>query len=485
MCRSLIRLLLSVRCGCVGTMWISLFLVGTTVRAAERPNVVLVLLDDMGYGDPGCYNGDSKCRTPHIDSLARDGLRMTDAHSSGAWCTPSRLGLLTGMHPFRSPLRWQTEPVIPESHMTVPEMLRQAGYRTAMVGKWHLGFVDADAYSSDQPLRGGPVDRGFDSYYGIPASLDIPPYFYIRNDSMLGELTARVAASDSPGWSPIQGAFWRAGRATPEFRHEEVLDELAESAVAEIERLSMDTAPFFLYVPFTGPHTPWLPAERFAGAGEADLYSEFVAHVDDAVGRVLAALQSAAVAEDTLVILASDNGPVWYEKDEVRFGHRSTGPWRGMKGDFWEGGHRVPFLIRWPGKVRSGTSSGQLIDFVDVLPTLAEILEIESDGTGPIDGISFASAIRGEAIESESLRPRVQHHSGKVLREGPWKLIDALGSGGFTDPRSTTPQPGGAQGQLYNLEEDPGEQNNLWLDHPERVERMLSDLARLTDRPRD
>ena len=342
-----------------------------------RPHVVIILVDDMGYGDPGCYNPASKIATPHIDSLARDGMRFTDAHAPGPLCHMSRYGLLTGRYPFRTDVKpWRTQPLIAENQTTIASLLKQQGYRTAMVGKWHLGFAEA---GYDRPLRGGPIDVGFDSFFGIRASTDIPPYFYIRGDRAVQPPTKKIAANQSEGWSRIQGAFWRAGLIAPNLELADVLPRFTEEAIAVVkdyaagERTARTQEPLFLYLAYPAPHTPWLPTSEFAGKSKAGMYGDFAEMVDAMVGRVLSTLDEAQMSEETLLILTSDNGPVWYDADVERLGHDSAGGLRGMKADAWEAGHRMPFLVRWPGKVAPGSTSNQTVCFTDLMATLATI----------------------------------------------------------------------------------------------------------------
>ena len=443
---------------------------------AESPDVLLILADDMGYGDPHCYNPDSQCLTPNIDRLAVEGRMFTDAHAAGGVCVPSRYGLMTGRYPFRARLDWRKEGVIPDGRQTIASLLADEGYATAMVGKWHLGFDGGPGYDFAAQMPGGPVDRGFDSYFGMPHSLDITPYYYIRDRHAVAAPSLQIEASASEGWSSIQGAFWRAGGIAPGFKHDEVLDNFADEAVEYlISRSSRTEQPFFLYVPLTAPHTPWLPAERFHGSGGAGMYSEFVAHVDEVVGRILTALDEEGLTDDTLVIFSSDNGPVWNDVDEQRYEHHSAGPFRGMKGDAWEGGHRVPFLVRWPGRVPPGTTSDQTLGFVDLLATFAALTGTDLADDAGEDSVNMLPAFTGESRQPlrESL---VLHHSGSTIRRGPWKLINHLGSGGFSQPRRSEPQPDGPRGQLYNLETDPGESTNLWREHPELVEQLTAEL---------
>jgi arylsulfatase A-like enzyme len=439
-------------------------------------------VDDLGYGDLGCYNPDSKIPTPNIDRLAREGMRFTDAHSPGAVCHPSRYGLLTGCYPFRTDVSvWPRQPVIREGRMTLASLLHSKGYRTAMVGKWHLGFQE-NGY--DKPLPGGPVDRGFETFFGIRASTDIPPYFYIRGNRAVAPPTERIAANRSEGWSPIQGAFWRAGGIAPGLELKDVLPRFTEEAMRVIvdhNRTEHDR-PLLLYLAYPSPHTPWLPAPEFAGRSRAGLYGDFVTMVDAMTGRVLDALEAGAMGDETLVIFASDNGPVWYDRDVERFGHDSAGGLRGMKGDAWEGGHRMPFIVRWPGHVKRGSLSRQTICYTDLLATVAAILDVELPEDAGEDSFDLLPVLLGRQPEEEPIRGPVAVPSVRgllTLRSGPWKLIEGLGSGGFSTPHKVDPSPDGPRGQLYNLVEDPAETNNLWLKYPAIVARLQQELARI------
>lgn len=486
-CRWLFRivsLLLAVGAICCPPIW------------AAPPNIVIVLADDMGYGDAGCYNPDSQCPTPNIDHLAAAGLRYTDAHAAGAWCTPSRYGLLTGRYAFRTSLAWQKQPVIAADVSTVANTLAGAGYRTAMVGKWHLGFVDGTQVDYSADLAGGPCDRGFDSFFGLPASLDIPDFYWIRDRRATQPPSVRIADNNSEGWSSIQGAFWRGGLRGDDFVMEEVLDRLGAEAEQQVKQLAGQDQPFFLYVPLTSPHTPWLPGAEYASADGAGMYSQFVNHTDAIVGRILAALDQAQVAEQTLVIFTSDNGPVWYDSDTQRFGHDSMGGWRGMKGDVWEAGHRVPFIVRWPGQIEAGRVSDHLLSFVDVHATLADLAGVPEPASA-VDSLSFLSDWRGEALQP----PRTElvcFQSPIAIRSGRWKLITQPGSAGFLshhpergsaflqrDELNPTADPDGPtpDGQLYDLAADPAESNNVWSQHPDVVARLKSRLQDFAPQP--
>ncbi|MCH2200489.1 MAG: arylsulfatase [Fuerstiella sp.] len=455
---------------------------------ADAPNIVLIVVDDMGYGDPGCFNSRSKIATPHIDSLAADGMRFTDAHASGPLCHMSRYGLLTGRYPFRTDVRpWRQRPLIDSDQITISSLARSAGYQTAMVGKWHLGFQE-NGY--DRPLPGGPVDRGFDSYFGIRASTDIPPYFYIRGDRAVETPSLHIRANNSKGWSPIQGAFWRGGGIAPNLKLKDVLPRFTDEAVQLIEHYSatdrMSRNPLMLYLAYPAPHTPWLPSDEFVGKSGAGMYGDFMMMVDAQVGRILNTLYEADLQQNTMVIFTSDNGPTWYESDEARFGHDSAGGLRGMKSDAWEGGHRVPFIVRWPGTAATGTTTDRLICFTDLLATFADIFNVELSKPATADSFSFLPVLQGRTATPKAQRRSFVMQAGSVssmmtIRSGDWKLITGLGSGGFSAPRHIEPGPNDPKGQLYNLADDLAEQHNLYSQLPEIVARLEDELTRVME----
>jgi arylsulfatase A-like enzyme len=365
---------------------------------------------------------------------------------------------------------------IAPDQVTIASLLQRCGYATAMVGKWHLGFDGGPDYDWTQPMPGGPVDCGFDEYFGIPASLDIPPYYYIRDRHAVAPPSGRIEKRNTPGWTNIQGEFWRAGGLAPGFVHAEVLPRFEEEAVAFLDRRgeAKDGKPFFLYLASPAPHTPWLPTEEFAGKSAVDMYGDFVMQVDHVVGRVLEALDRNGMAENTLVIFSSDNGPVWYPQDVAKFEHRSVGPLRGMKSDSWEGGHRMPFVARWPGRVKPGAVNGQTICFTDMLATFAAIVGESLPESATRDSTSILPLLEGE---DRPVREFTVLSQGRVLRSGRWKLINHLGSGGFSKPRRRPAKPGGPEGQLYDMREDPAETTNLWLRRPGVVARLKDLLA--------
>ena len=466
-----------------------LFVVLPTCAAAQHPNVVFILADDMGYGDLKAFNPDSRISTPNLDKLASAGMRFTDAHSGGSTCKPSRYALMTGRFAARKKNFNDETPIIDEGRSTVAGMLRSNGYRTAMVGKWHLGFDrlvknngpgrQAADFDYSKPLTGGPVDRGFNSFFGMHASLDIPPYFYIKNRAATMPATNMVDNSTSvggaEGWNNIQGEFWRAGHVAADFQHAEVTSRFANEACNVIE--SHDgKKPLFLYLALPSPHTPWLPAEQFVGKSGAGMYGDFVMTVDSVVGQVLTSLDKAGLGDDTLVMFSSDNGPVWYQKDIDKFGHKSVGPLRGVKASAWEGGHRVPFIARWPDHIKPGTTNNRTIAFADVFATLAE-------------AAGQTSFNNGTAEDSESFLPTLLHpekkqpprsailHNDKVIRDGDWKLINTKGGRGFGADRKRK-----YDIALYNLKDDLSETNNLASKMPEKTNALKVKLKQILNR---
>ena len=455
------------------------------LSSPRRVNILFILADDLGYGDPACFNPQSKICTPNIDRLAREGVRFTDAHAPGSTCIPSRYGLLTGRYPFRAPhLTPAKGPLIEAGRVTLATVLRDQGYATAMVGKWHLGFDGGDKFVADKPLRGGPSDHGFDYFFGQHASLDIPPYFFIENDRCVnGGPTEHIDAHKSPDWSPIQGAFWRKGDIAPGFKHKEVMPTYTRKATEYLQQRgrASDGKPFFFYLAFPSPHTPWLPTESFHGKSACGLYGDWVAQLDGAVGDVLEALDRAGLAGNTLVFLTSDNGPVWYSENKEKYGHSAVGALRGMKGDAWEGGHRMPFIARWPGKISAGSTNNETICFTDMLATFAAIAGAQIPAGAGDDSCNILPALLNEphAVPLRAATVFGSNADNLSIRQNDWKFIPFLGSGGFSKPAKVKPGPGEPTGQLYNLAEDVGETRNLFAEQPERVKTMRELLEKL------
>lgn len=455
---------------------------------ARLPNIVVILADDLGYGDLGCYNPDSKIPTPNLDRLAGQGVRFTDMHSPSAVCTPTRYGLLTGRYCWRTSLKQgvlngYSPNLIEPGRATVASMLKSRGYFTACIGKWHLGLGDQAMTDFRRALHPGPNDHGFDYFFGIPASLDMPPYLYVENDQAVEQATAETPGS---GGGQTKGRFWRPGAIAPSLKIEEVLPTLTRRSVELIGKRASGAQPFFLYFPMTGPHTPWVPTSAYQGRSRAGEYGDFVTQVDDSVAQVLQALDRSGAAANTLVVFASDNGAYWSQADIAATGHRSNAQWRGMKADVYEGGHRVPFIARWPGHIRPASTGAELACLTDLFATTADIVQAPLPSAAAEDSFNLRPALEGKRL-TKPIREAAVLHSMQgvfVVRQGDWKLILGRGSGGFTQPASITPGPGEPAGELYNLREDPGETRNLYQDQTGRVGRLTALLAAYRERGR-
>ncbi len=459
--------------------------------SAASPNIVYILADDMGYGDPAYAGG--KIPTPNLDRLAKEGMRFTDAHTSSAVCTPTRYGILTGRYNWRSPLKksvlWGlSDPLIPESRQTVASMLRDAGYGTSVIGKWHLGLkwakLDTPRKAREGPTKGdgwgidfekkaegGPIALGFSEDFLYPASLDMPPYVYLRNDVPTGIPTV-TRAFKQPN---------RPGPATADFEAENVLTDLAREAREFISRESEKKEnAFFLYMPLTSPHTPLVPAERWQGKSGMGDYADFMMETDWVVGEVLAELDARGVAGETLVIFTSDNGcsPMANIPKLAKQGHKANGSLRGHKADIFEGGHRVPFLVRWPGTVKPGSQCAATVCTTDLFATAAEIIGKEVPADAAEDSFSMLPLLKGE---EGFARTYTIHHSingSFAIRQGKWKLSLCPGSGGWSDPKPGKATKRMYPVQLYDMEADLGETNNLAEKETERVKEMADLLAK-------
>jgi len=464
------------------------------------PNIIVILADDLGYGDLSCLNAESRLRTVNIDRLARGGMVFTDAHSGSAVCTPTRYGLLTGRYAWRSRLKqgvlWgYSRSLIPPERLTLASMLKTRGYTTACVGKWHLGLnwqrrggrvpEDDDRERGDnidlaRPVELGPIDLGFDRFFGIPASLDMPPYVYIRNDRVTA-LPDRETGNDD-----VQG-FWRQGPTGADFDHHQVLARLTDEAVSFIEGRGQN--PFFLYFALTAPHTPILPGTRFRGRSGTNPYGDFVLEVDHSVGRILDTLSRLDIERETLVLFTSDNGcsPRADFPALRALGHFPSYVYRGHKADIFEGGHRIPFILRWPERVAAGGECTETICLTDLFATFAALAGAAVPDDAGEDSFDLSPAILGRP-DPPPIRPAVVHHSingSFAIREGRWKLELCPGSGGWSPPRPGSEEIAGLpRYQLYDLEADAGERVNLVERHPGMVERLRRRLADIVQRGR-
>ncbi|MGS2722613.1 sulfatase family protein [Porticoccus sp. GXU_MW_L64] len=458
-------------------------------KTSQRPNIIVILADDMGYGDIAAYNPASKVPTPNLNKLAAEGMRFTDAHSPSSVCTPTRYSLLTGRYAWRTRLKkgvlnGSSRLLIDPQRETLASLLKDAGYHTATIGKWHIGLGDPKPdYKNPDGLRPGVNEVGFDYFFGISASLDMPPYVYIENGSTSSPLTGNTIDAEQQRRRGGKG-FWRAGEIGDDFVHQEVLPVLTEKAVEYVHSRSSDTndSPFFLYFPLPAPHTPWLPTQPFQGVSGAGHYGDFAAQVDDTVGQLMRALEQAGIDDNTLVIFTSDNGAHWLPSDIKQYGHLANGDLRGQKADIHEGGHRVPFIARWHSRIPAETVSHQPLTLADLMATFARITGQPLEQEAGADSFDLANVFLGTAEQVE--RGPMIHHALNglfAIREGDWKLVEGLGSGGFTQPRTVEPGEGEAPYQLYNLAQDPSEQNNLAAEHPDVVERLVKALDRIRD----
>ncbi|MDO6736285.1 arylsulfatase [Wenyingzhuangia sp. 2_MG-2023] len=446
------------------------------------PNVIYILTDDLGYGDVKYLNPDGKIDTPQMDHLASQGMIFTDAHTSSSVCTPSRYSIITGRYNWRTKLQkgvlWGfSPPLIENNRLTVANFLQNQGYHTACFGKWHLGMdlpfngTPAVGRYPKKPnvnwkgtIKNGPTDRGFDTFYGISASLDMPPYIYIQDDKFIGECEMTLSGK-------------KLSPKNPEFKAVDVLSKIGEKTIDYIKNYKGDK-PFFTYVAFTSPHTPILPSKEWVGKSELGKYGDFVMQTDDVIGKIVNAVDEMGLTENTIIIVTSDNGCSKHAgiSDMIQKGHYPSGKFRGSKADLWEGGHRVPFIVRWPKEVTAGTKSNETICLTDFFSTMSEITKQNIPNGFAEDSYSFLPALKGKKIISN--RKGIIHHSVSghfAYRQGKWKLLLAKGSGGWSSPRENEAKTA-PKVQLYNLENDPGETTNLYKKHPEIVEKLLEQL---------
>ncbi len=479
-----------------------LVVLGAVVARAGpgRPNVVLIFADDMGYGDVSAYDPASKIKTPNIDRLVSQGMKFTDAHSSSGVCTPSRYALLTGRYSWRTPLKKGvlggfSPPLLEKDRMTFGHVFKQKGYATACVGKWHLGMNwaggargsksysmrnDSTGVDFAKPIERTATSNGFDYYFGIAASLDMPPYVFIENDHVTAQPTSSLKQEDKGG---------RQGPAVPGWRHKHVMPTFADKVIAWIGKNSQK--PFFVYMPLNSPHTPHAPSDAFRGKSGMDTYGDFMVEVDHTVGRVMEAIEKRGLSENTLFIVTSDNGPETNMfARRAKFGHDSSSHFLGAKRDNWEGGHRVPFVTRWPGVIKPGSTSDSPFCLVDLIATFAAIVSVDLPADQAVDSVSILPLMLGRDASYREDHAIIHHSSsGKfAIRRGDWKLLLHSGSGGngygggkrsrryvnSIEQRSFKTGPR----QLYDMKADPDETRNLADKHPEIVKELTALAAR-------
>lgn len=475
------------------SVWIAASSSADSVATTARPNIVFILADDLGYGDVSALNPHGKIKTPRLDQLAAQGMTFSEAHSTAAVCTPSRYSIMTGRYNWRSTLKSGVlggfgKPLIEPGRLTVAELLKQHGYQTACFGKWHLGLDwerRAAAPDNDQtdegaridftkPIKRGPTTLGFDYFFGISASLDMPPYVFIENDRVTDLPTiseGRLVGAD--------GEKTRVGPQVPGFEAVDVLPTLTRKAISFIDQQSTNgpgQKPFFLYLPLPSPHTPTAPTKEWLGKSGLSEYADFVMQTDDSIGQILAALDRNNIASNTVVIFTSDNGCApasgfQYLQDH---GHDPSAGRRGHKADIFDGGHRIPLLVRWPARVAAGSKSDAFICLGDFMATCAELLNAKLPDNAGEDSISFLPLLQGSpTAQSRKVLVESSNNGSFAIREAKWKLVFCPDSGGWSNPR---PGSSAAKGlprfQLYDQQTDPAEKTNLVSRHPEIVQRL-------------
>lgn len=476
----------------------------TESAMAEKPNIIFILCDDLGYGDVNCLNPECKIRTPVMDQVAREGMIFTDAHSGSAVCTPTRYGIITGRYCWRTKLQsgvlgGLSPRLIEQDRLTVARMLKDQGYDTACIGKWHLGMdwnkfagrnvSELNIESREQvfnvdyaaPVTNGPNAVGFDYYFGISASLDMVPYTFIENDRVT------VLPTEDREFPLVHGddrAMCRKGPTAPGFEVEHVLPRLTEVATKYVKdhaEAARAGKPFFMYLPLASPHTPIAPTNEWLGKSGLNPYADFVMQTDWSIGQVLKAVEDSGLRKNTLVIITSDNGcsPNAGFEELAEKGHNPSYVFRGHKADIFDGGHRVPFLVHWPGKVEAGTTCDQTICLTDFMRTSAEIVGVELPDNAAEDSVSILPALLGKA--EKPLREAVIHHSingSFAIRQGKWKLVFCPGSGGWSAPRPNRDDATHLPDlQLYDLEADVGEKHNVQAENAV----VVSHLTNLLD----
>jgi arylsulfatase A len=462
------------------------------IAGRSRPNIILILGDDMGLDSVSAFNDELGLVTPALDQLALDGLSFIDAHSTSAVCSPTRYSVLTGRYNWRSRLKrgivgtWQ-RPLIADDRLTLPAMLKRQGYRTACIGKWHLGWnwprkgggttEKLAEIDFTRPIRGGPTDYGFDEYFGDDVP-NWPPFAWRANDRLIGDIVTKMKAGTMVGVA--------AGPAVADWDFRAVLTEYTKRCSRFIRQQAQQEHPFFLYFPMPSPHTPIAPDPDFQGSSGISAYADFLLQTDWSVGELMRALRESGQVDDTVVIFTCDNGTSpkanFAELDAA--GVHLNQHWRGWKADAFEGGHRVPLMVRWPGQIAANTVSEQTIALTDIMATCAEIAGYELTASEAEDSVSLLPVLQGKPIAG-AIHDVVIHHSISghfAVRQGNWKLLLCRGSGGWSPPR----EPQAAKQklpkvQLYNLAEDPQETINLQAQYPNRVVEMTANLRRIVE----
>lgn len=466
----------------------------TGVQSQQKlPDIVFILADDLGYGDISFLNPDSKIKTPNIDRIAQSGVAFTDAHSGSAVSTPTRYGILTGRYSWRSELKsgvlnGYSEALIPAGRKTMAQMLREIGYNTACIGKWHLGWhwnnieKGNDSVDYSKPITQGPTERGFDYFFGFSASLDMPPYVYIENN-MPTSLPDRITAGNNItyGNQGYDGSMWRDGPTGSDFLHAECTPEFFRRASTYIEQHSAQKEPYFLYLALPSPHTPILPSEDFRGKSGINPYADFMMMIDEEIGKLMKVIEETGNSSNTIVVFTSDNGTApWADIETLKSkGHLTSYIYRGHKADLYEGGHRVPCFIKWPARIKKPHIVDQTVCLNDFMATFAAITGYKPADNEAEDSFNLLPAILKPGYR-KVIREATVHQSvngNLAIRKGDWKLLMTPGSGGWSYPRPGKEEQGLPPVQLFNMRNDPSEKVNLQAEHPEIVKK-LTDLLR-------
>jgi len=488
-----------------------LICIGSTLTAKNKTNVIIINADDLGYGDLGCY-GATKVQTPNIDRLAKEGKRFTNAHSASSVCTPSRYALITGIYPHRSgfsrPVFGGTGLIIPTETKTIADVMKASGYATACVGKWHLGFGEGKPdWNGD--LKPGPLELGFDYYYGVPVVNSHPPFVYVEDHRVVGLVPEDpIVNGKKANTKEIPEKMWVERMGGGDAAHALYIDDqvgthLTQKAVSWIKEKK--DQPFFLYFATTNIHHPFTPAPRFLGTSQAGLYGDFIHELDWIVGEVTKTLEQEGLADNTLILLTSDNGGMINATGQkaVAKGHKLNGDLLGFKFDAWEGGHRVPFIAKWPSNIKKNTISDQLVCQIDLLATMVALTGQDQsfvEGKNSVNILPTLVDDPQKPIREELVLSPIGQKSHLTLRQGKWLYIPSRGGGGFgsktlgshsfggpaamaycgnknSDVKDGSFIKGAPNGQLYDLDKDVNQTTNLYLQHPEVVEQMKERLA--------
>jgi len=456
-----------------------------SLAKARNPNVILVMADDLGIGDVSPTNPKCKIKTPHLQKMADEGITFFDAHTSSSVCTPTRYGLLTGRYNWRSRLArgvlsGRSDHLIPADRPTLGHLMKKAGYHTAMIGKWHLGWDWAKDKKGKidftKPVKNGPDINGFDQYYGHCGSLDMPPYVWVDT----GKITAQPDREEGVHRKDDPYGWYRHGPIGADFQIAEVLPHLFDKTITLVNQRAQAARagkPFFVYLPLPAPHTPIVPVPPFKDASKLNPYADFVMQMDHHMGQLLKAVKDNGLDDNTLVIFTSDNGCSPEANFDVlkEHGHQPSAQYRGHKADIYEGGHRVPFIVRWPGMIKAGTKTHALACLTDVYTTLQSITGQERPPLGGEDGFNLLPVFRGKPTSGRNSLISHSISGAFAMRRGDWKLCLSAGSGGWSAPRDNVVRKEGLPPiQLFNLKTDPGERDNLVQKNPQKLLELLA-----------